>query len=408
MSLTLILIAIVVICNTVDSRDDIYDEYERPLIPHLPRERITILIHHGDEKKSFEMNPDEPTSKAYVCAANLLGIPGLGKDTVLLDDRGHIIPDDPKMWLLEALPEPTAIERHFNLHVVAVDHIAIMVDITNGVDTESFVVNAGTRGIEVYQMAVDIGIMENHYQFMLQYPYERDRVTGVLPKIADPSIPGQALLYSIDPRNPTELRLSVSPAPEGMLLHAMFRDMTPNQDIPFWNYIQFCSINPWHVLCSSLTYNLPEVIAGDISPISNQRNMQCVELEMDSVPTWSGALRLEHTPKSVQILVLKGQSVKVDFESLRFTSLRELTLDFEEVIGLNPVALSGSSLKVLRLSSRVVLSGLKVDGLLDTLAGMRARGEIELDCICFGRTKAEQKVIRYNSMAKEYVWRRRG
>ena len=159
MSLTLILIAIVVICNTVDSRDDIYDEYERPLIPHLPRERITILIHHGDEKKSFEMNLDQPMSKVYVCAANLLGMPGLGKDAVLLDDMGHIIPDDPKMWLLEALLEPTAIERHFNLHVVAVDHIAIMVDITNGVDTESFVVNAGTRGIEVYQMAVDIGIM---------------------------------------------------------------------------------------------------------------------------------------------------------------------------------------------------------------------------------------------------------
>ena len=377
------------------------------------KQMIRVRIINGDEMVSFLMDSADTTAELYRSARSF-GMLSPLNDTVLWEYSGRIIPNGPSRQLPPILTPPSLpslkMPRELILYVFAMDQIEITVHITNGDITKSFVVNAATKTDEIYQKAVDIGIMDNFYQFLLRYQYATD---PTFVPVANHSTRAHTLLDSIDLSHPNELSLIVSPIPEGVLLYRMFQDMTPNQNIPSWNYAQFCIRNPWHVLCSSLSRRIqyednvhPEVDLTDIQEskqkVENQTEDSFNDIDVLNVPTWSGILHLEHIPPSTRSMVLKGASVTLNFQTLRFSSLKELTLDFDEIIGLDIGALSGSSLEVLRLPSH---SGLPEEEVADTLAmlnSMRAQEQTQLGVIDFGGGWRKQRMIWYNPRNGDY------
>ena len=372
------------------------------------QQRIRVRISRGDKTESVLINPRAKASELYGKAESL-GIFNDRNNTVLMEYSGSIILDDPSTRLVDILVPPSLTNlmmlRPLILRVLAVKQIKITVHITNGDITESFKVNAATRTNEVYQKAEHIGLMENHFQFSLRYRYDPERV---LMDDVNPATPQRRLLDCIDPKHPNELDLIVWPFPEGVLLYAMFREMAPNQDIPSWNYAVFCVRNPNHVLCSSLSRRIEyeDDMATVISKTSSNNDVEdwANSIYVVNVPTWSGVLHLENVPRSVRSMTLNGHCVKIDFAALRFTSLTELTLDFDEIIGFNIMALSGSLLNILRFPSTDGLPSGYIDDVIRTLNTLRAHNEICLERMVFGRKEKGQKVFWYNPEENDYEY----
>ena len=408
-SIAFIWIATAILCKCAGLEtitDEIADyppiPYQRTRTPLQQMIQISITNVNGNTKESFLMSADTSTSDLYRNAECIGILDPINMQMVLSESNGVVIPDDPCMSLLTITPP----SRQLILKVLAAKQIRITIHITNGNVTKSFTMKAKTRSKEVYQKAVDIGIMDNYFQFSLRYQYGGYRV---LSDDFHPSMHQQILLDCIDMKHPNELRLFVAPLPEGVLLYALFQDMAPNQDIPSWNYAQFCVRNPWHVICDSLSRRIE--YEDDMDTVINSKMSSNNDVEdwandiyVVNVPMWSGVLLLQHTPKSVRSMTLKGYSVRVNFQTLHFSSLRELTLDFEEIVGFDIVALSGSSLEILRFPSNPGLQEYHVDGVLKLLTTMRGRGDIRLDKIDFGRAGTEQNVIWYNKEAKTYEY----
>ena len=394
--------------------DDLYGHQRGSIVDYhqkmqtLYSQMIRVRITSGTTVVSFSMKPDSTTEELYR-TAEFYGITEYPKDTVLWKHSGCIIPDDESMSLITILaplsPENAQLQRHLILSVFAVEQIEITVHITNGDESQSFVVNAATRVSAVYQIAMDIGILKNRHRFWLMHRFDRNRV---LDNDVNDSTPPRILLHSINLRYPNELRLIVSPIPEGYLLFALFHKMTPNQHVPFWKYAEFCERNPWHCHCSDLSWALRKEDAASSNAISGDtisgnkvfdwpRNIAVV-----NEPTWSGALHLECMPRCVRLLTLKGRTVAVNFKTLRFSSLTYLSLDFEEVIGFDVAALSGSSLKVLKLESHPGIWELQKEGMQDVLNGlmkMREQRKIRLKKIVFGTG-----MVYYDSLERRYVY----
>ena len=345
---------------------------------------INVRFHNGDTIKSFPVDEDAKAADLYRKAESV-GIIDPRKQDVLWECSGRVvIPDDPSIMCL-AILTPIRMTRQVNLKVFAIEQIESTVHITNGNDTKTFITNPGMRTSEIYRKAVDIGIMDNFHQFLLRYYYDEQRV---LINDANPMTPPQTLLNSMDLRSPNDLRLIVSPIPEGVLLFAMFRDMAPNKDIPLWNWARFCFQNPWDASCASFPW-----------PICIKSRVHVL-----NVPTWSGVLHLEHIPRSVHSMILKGRSVTVNLRALRFSSLTELTLDFEEISGIEWFALSGSSLEILRFPSYAGPQEQHADRIVKILNKLRAQGKIALQLIDFGARTSNQKVIWYHPVLDEYKY----
>lgn len=372
------------------------------------QQMILVRIINDVIMQSFWMNPNDTTAQLYR-SAHFIGILNLLNNTVLWDS-GRCIPYDDSMRLSAILAPPSSfpnlkVRRELILHVFAVEQIEITVQIENGDTIKSFTANAGMRTSEVYRQAVRMGIMENSNQFLLHYRYERDKV---LVFRSSPSSPPLTLIECVDPRSPRELKFIVAPYPEGLLLFAMFRDMAPNQHISFWEYAKFCNLDPWHAHCSDLSWRFEydqnedasEMSENSIGDWSNVHDIVVV-----NVPTWSGVLHLENIPKSVRSMNLHGQSVTINLESLRFSSLKELILDFNQIIGFETIlGITGSQLEVLRLPHHIGLLQQDQQHVLNKLTRMRSKGEIVLKEIAFGRVMREQQFIRYDPKTKQYIY----
>ena len=386
----------------------------RYIIPHQTiqaplQQMIRVRINNGVETADFIMEPDATGAELY-SSAECTGILDPMQRTVLLEHNGRIILNDPSTKILSIVVPPhfpNLIVPRMLIYAFDVEQIEVMVHITNGAVTKSFMANAGMRTSEVYQKALEIGIIQKNQLLRYRYRMEMDRV---LENDISSSSDRRVLLDYIDPKNPNELRLIVSPIPEGVLLFAMFRDMTPNQDIPLWRWAQFCIQNPWHGLCLSLSRelefesNVDQFIALEEDPMSREEtHVLANHLSIVNIPTWSGVLHLEHTPPSVRAMTLKGESVTVNLEKLQSSSLTELTLDFKEIIGgFDFEALSGSSLKIVRLPSHAGLRDEDVDEVLEILASMRRQGEIRLERIEFGNATTDHNIIRYVPERQDY------
>ena len=390
LSAALTLIAVVSICKKPGGGRVIID---RPLIPYQAQSQqiFRIQINKGDQMVTFFMNLDSTIGGLYEKAQSFQVLRHLN-DTVFKAENGRLVRNDPSTTLLKTLSRESLANQvmpiQLNLTVFAVEQIEITVHITNGDDTMSFIFNASTRSHEVYQRAVDCGIMKDFHQFWLQFRYIGDKA---LFNDANPSAIPQKLLKSIDPWNPHELSLVVSPVSEGVLLFAMFRDMAPNQGIPWWGFAQFCFFDPWNVLCASLSRD-------GFGHWTNQAGFHLTV----SIRNWRGELHLACIPPSVQSMTLTGQSIKVNFQSLRFTSLKVLTLDFEKIKGFQIASLNGSSLEILRVPGYSGMQDQDTENVLKILAMMRANDEIQLERIHFGRIEGAQCMIRYNPEAQDY------
>ena len=404
-----ILITTVILCKSAEFKtienemgDSSLVPYQRNRTPLQQMIQISITNINGNAEEPFLMRVEDSTSELYRNAESIGILDSINRKMVLSKTNSRVIPDDPFMSLIAITPP----SRQLVLKVLAAKQIRITIHITNGNVTKSFGMKAKTRSKEVYQKAVDIGIMDNCFQFSLRYQYGGYRV---LIDDFHPSMHQQILLDCIDMKHPNELRFFVAPFPEGVLLYALFQDMAPNQDIPSWNYAQFCVRNPWHVLCASLSRRIEyedgmhpkQVLPAATENIGHYAN----DIYVVNVPMWSGVLHLQHTPKSVRSMTLKGHSVRVNLQSLHFCMyLKELTLDFDEIIGFDIVALSGSSLEILRFPSHPGLQECRVDGVLELLTAMRGRGDIRLDKIDFGQAEIEQNVIWFNKGAGTYEY----
>ena len=411
-----VLIAINFCAGPMRRKTEISQRSNRALLPHLLR----ILVDNGEQQKSFLLNPEATTAELYrkAEATGIMDPIKLEFLTQVIWDpdqtERRIIPDHPSIKLLSIL-EPSILPnlvrpRQLSLSVFAMEQIAIVVRITNGNVTKSFMANARTRTSEIYQRAVHIGIMDNFYQFLLRCQHDTNRML-IHDSNSSNSIHPPTIMDCMNPRNPNELRLIVSPFPDGVLLFAMFRYMSPNQNIPSWSWADFCARNPWHVLCSSLSRRIEYEDNVDYTDVAISNSLNLVpmnqvedwanDIYVVNVPTWSGVIHLEHIPRSVRCMNVKGHSVSVDLRALRFSSLRELTLNFEEVIGFDITALSGSPLEVLKLPSHRKLDEKEVDYIIDMLSMMRKMKKIRLETIVFGG-KTEQQIIWYSSKLKDY------
>ena len=366
---------------------------------------ISVSVNNGNETQSFTINSGATTAELYR-KAEATGIIDPMNVEFLTQIIGNsqkferrIIPDDPSIRLLAILESSSVanlvVPCGMILSVFAFEKVEITVRITNGDFTRSFKTKAGTLTSDVYQKAVDCGIMDNFYQFLLRCQHDEDHI---LILNTDPSTPPRTLVDYVNPRNPNELRLIVSPIPEGVLLFAMFRHMSPNQNIPSWDYARFCNQHHWHVLCASLSRRIEyegnmSVVDVDESNVPTSRTQPddwANSIHVVNVPSWTGTLHLEHIPPSVRSMKLKGKSVRVDFRSLKYSSLRELSLDFEKVIRFDILSLSGSSLEVLRLPSHRKLQPKEVIHDLGMLRMMRTLDKIRLKMLVFGGEKEQQ------------------
>ena len=360
---------------------------------------------------SFSLNPDATTHELYKGAESFCIIEP-SRNTVLWEDSGRVIPDDSSMMLMDILPPSSSpkIPPHAMLTVFNVDQIMLTVHIINGLKMWSFTTHCGMTVADVYQQAVRMGIMENADQFMLQY--DNDQILGLY---ADPEAPA-ILLDAIDPFHPQILTLFVSPVPEGLLLFAMFRDMAPNQDIPFWEYARFCRDNPWHELCSSLSrmmefhkefqgnLNVDDMMESIVSRPDEETGQWNHDIYVDTVPSWSGQLNLAYLPRTVRSLCLKGINVSLSIKDLRQSSLKELELQFQKVIGISVAALTrltGSQLEILRLPTAEVRES-DVEKVLEILNHSKGVGLIELELIEF----AGGKWVVYDSDNEQYIFRK--
>ena len=390
-SVALILIAVVPTSKSAAGEVVPY----RPLIPYDAQSQqiFRIRINKGDQMVTFIMNLDSTIAGLYEKAQSFQVLRPLN-NTVFKGDNGRLVRNDPSTRLLKTLSRESLANQvmpiQLNLTVFAVEQIEVTVHITNGDDAISFIVNASTRTHEVYQRAVDCGIMKDFHQFWLQFRYIGDKA---LFNDAHPSAIPQKLLKSIDPWNPHELCLVVSPVPEGVLLFAMFRDMAPNQGIPWWDFAQFCFYNPWNVFCASLSRD----------GFGHWTNQAGIHLTV-SIRNWRGELHLACIPPSVRSMTLTGQSIKVTFQSLRFTSLKVLSLDFEEIKGFQIAALKGSILEILRVPTYSGMQDQDTENVLKALTVMRENDQIRLERIHFGRMEGAQRIIRYNAEVKEYCY----
>lgn len=412
-SMNLILFGATILCNggIQGWKTEIFENLQTPDDNEGPMQPwIRVRIKKDDKMESFFMNVDA-TAAALHRHVESLEIVNPLNSTILWENDSllHFIPDEPSISLLDILPPPSlanlVMPHQLNLSVIDMNQIDITIQITNGNQNKSFEANAGTRTNEVYQKAVDIGILDNFYQFILRYQSQPDRT---LINDASPSTAPIKLLNVIDLKSPNELKLVVSPVPEGVLLFWMFREMSPNQQVPSWDYAQFCNQNPWHELCSSLSGRVGYESNMTVSATAEEVEDAVSNIRVVNVPTWSGRIHLEHIPRTVRKMTLKGQSIRVNFDSLRYTAqtLKELTLDFVEGIGLDVVSLSGSSLEILRLPSHPGLRAADVHGVLEMLTTMRAKNKIHLKMVVFGRKNGQQQIIWYAPEARKYEYLR--
>ena len=217
MSLMFLLVASLLPCNGAEMHS----------VPHEPsihdqQNMIRVRIKNGNKMRSFLINSDATTSELYR-NARWVGIMDPAITNVLWEYSGRVIPDDPSVMLLDMLPPPPSLDTPHQtiLSVFSAEKIIITVHISNGSKIWSFTTHCGMTVDALYQHAVDMGIMENADQFMLQFE-DDESSDNILESDPDPSMPSKILLNVIDPLNPNQLKLFVSPVPEGLLLFAMF------------------------------------------------------------------------------------------------------------------------------------------------------------------------------------------
>ena len=330
------------------------DEEYQDLVPFMP---TTVKIKKGERTCTFLINQDCTTAYLYLNVIKKGFMDPTYDANVLRDQNGRIILESGSTKLRDVLKGISSpqIPLEICLEVFAIDQIEITLQITNGDRTAILEANGATIVLDIYKMAVKNGIMDNTDWFVL-----RDDANGKL--LGDDNM---ELLEVIDVSHPNQLRLSVVAIPEGALLFAMFCDMTPNEQIPFWRYAQLCINN---ITCG---------VADGVNYVS--KNV----IVVDNVPSWTGKLHLKYVPDTVYSMTLKGYIVELDLGDLRSTSLTELVLDFEKVIGINVLGLVGSKLKFLSLPSHEGLRREDVEFILVRLSNLRLMKKISLEVMEF-------------------------
>ena len=411
----IICFVVVIICSSTEKKTSaiIKLPFRRCRRMTSPLQIIRIRVNNGDKMGLFSIRLDATIAELY-SNARAAGVMDPLRSELLTQFiaksnryERRIIRDDASTKMMEILDLPSVtslvMPRQVILTVFAAEQIVMRIKITKGDITMSFRANAGTTTNAVYQKVMEMGMIDNHYQFALRLQNDPDRV---LVYESNPVNPVPKLVNIIDPKNHSELRLIVSPIPEGVLLFAMFRDMAPNRHIPSWNYAQFCLRNPWHMLCSSLSRRIEYEDDQDADEpkwtLREEVEIWKNDIFVTNVPMWCGVLHLEHTPRSVRSMTLKGDSVTIDFQSLRYSLLRELTLDFVEDIELNIAALFGLSLEILRLRSHSEFRLKMMSHVLEMLTTMRAQNESKLETIVLGRRETRQQIIWYNAEVKAF------
>lgn len=358
-------------------------------IVHLSREETT---------KSIPMDSHATAADLYE-AAQSVGMLDKNEDVVLKEDGhgGQLIFANDNIVMTEILDpfENPEIIQNLTVNVLAYDRITISIHITNMDKKLSFTAHSGMNTDDIYHEALKNGMMENFDQFLLTY--DGDPSHSIFGWTTDPFGPASLLLHSIDPHNPDELRLSVHPVPEGVLLYIMFWGMSPNENLPFLKYAQFCLKHPWHPFCDCLSKIHKFDGSAGYSVISIRKQHY---IYVDGGPLWSGQMTLAHIPRTVRLLSLKGNKIRLRASGLWKTKVTELVLQFETIEGFNVADLSGTSLEVLRFPCYGGFFRNQVDEVLEMLNRMRALGLIKLQIIEF----ADGVRIIYDSTTRRYTY----
>lgn len=324
--------------------------------------QIHITNHHRVE--SFDMESHASTAKLYKFAESIFilnpfHLDRIGSNDWLVDEETcKLIRYDRNVQIQDIVGE----SGEMYLRVVKSADLRVQVHITNGARIQTLWATPKTSTRAIYEHAVGSGILDNIHQFTLCHEDKPHKTLSATPN-------HRLLENHLDPKSPWELRLKVAILPESQLMHWTFRKMFPKQGIVFL-----------------------EISRADHHLFGKKGQF------VAAVEGWTGKLDLKFVPPTIKSLVLKGRSVVVDFKHLRFTSLRELVLDFESIEGIDWLNLKGSQLEMLGLPLWFRRRFRSKDA--KALKELRSQGKIQLDVINFGGTVH----IVYHPTSGEYLY----
>ena len=334
--------AIVVIFAFCTSTDGVAS----PVIPYhgtndqmSKKDMIEIRIFNQHREASFMIAPNATTLEMYKMAESI-GIldPFLlnfgqnkGANEWLVDEEiGKLIRCDGDIQLQDIVPPALigesevgfiAIREHkrgIKLQVVRTSNLQVAVHITNGERTEVMLAKATWSTYLIYCQALHTKIMDNIFQFTLCHETNPHQRLSAIPN-------HQTLEQHLDVDCPLELRLKVEQIPGLTLKDWAFRKMLPKQGLSFWRE----------------------------APISDHFRYGKESQITAKVEGWTGKLDLKFLPPKIKSLVVKGRYVIVDFKHLKFTSLKELVLDFQSIQCIDWFCVRESQLEILLMPTQV-------------------------------------------------------
>lgn len=332
---------------------------------------IQIHITNQHRVESFKIPPEATTWNLYRLAESIRIIdsfiqsmtPNSDNNEWLVDQgTGRLIRCDRNIQMEDLLtPGVQEIEREINLRVIKSADLWIMVHIINGDRYQMVWAKANWSTRKIYQIALEKGIMNNIHQYNLCRANDPRQTLSAIPN-------HQTLEQHLNLQCPLELRLNVEQMAEDRLLDWTFRKMSPKPEQLFWTQAYY---------------------DHDLYGPKSEINVQ--------FEGWTGKLDLKFLPPTIKSLVLRGRSVEVDFKHLRFTSLKELVLDFESIEGIDWLDLEGSQLEALRVPVGFRRSCAKD---LEALRHLRTQGKIKIDAIHFGNLVQ----IMYHEASCQYLF----
>lgn len=332
--------------------------------------QIHIVNHY--RVQSCKIGLRATTSTLYEAATSMEILKG---DELLIDrTTGNTVDRDSSIQIHQIVnrgPSASNAINEMNLRVVpaSAESRKIAVFIRNGQRTQAFLAKPETSTHECYAAAVKSGLVGKYAQIMLCHE------NGPHRKLCPGQFSGlpnfETLEQHLDPRFPNELKLKIEPYPENELISWVFRDMSPKQELPIWK--------------------------------QHDHNLYGKQSQIVAVMEgWTGKLNLKFVPRTIQLLVIKGLSVTVEFKDLRYGTLKDLCLDFKYIEGIDWLSLEGSQLQILRLPIQVRERYCREDAveIVELLKEMRAQGKIQLDLIKFG----ERERIVYDPSSCDYFY----
>lgn len=133
--------------------------------------------------------------------------------------------------------------------------------------------------------------------------------------------------------------------------------------------------------------------------------MTSITLSLEvAVDSWTGTLNLRYLPHRIRHLSLTGRSVTVNLGELKYTSLKELNLQFVNISDIDLLALKGTNLEELSLSYNAAFDVASTQEILEKISDLRLRNETKLNSVAIGGTDR----INFDEKKRKYRYEVRG